>query len=108
MRTEIDESQHHELFTSHVKKMKHESEELVKMLESRLDSLTKPLCDIELNNSSYKTLRSETFRALDAAEGLIRLLYRRLNENMQRSFSKIEEVEQVEEERNIHKQEKER
>lgn len=95
---EIDDVEHHELFTNHLKKMRHECDELTKMLESRLENVTKPLCANELNNSSYKALKSETFRAVDAAEGLIRLLYKKLYENLEISFLKLEAGQ---EERNV-------
>lgn len=103
MRTEISEVEHYDLFTNHIKKLRHENEELNKMLEARLEHLTKSLCDNDLNNSSYKSLRSETFRSIDAAEGLMRLLYKRLNENIEKSFIKLEKLEVIEDERHVHK-----
>lgn len=94
MRNEISELEHHELFSNHMKKLRHELEELNKMLESRIDILTKPLCDDEINNSSYKTMRSDTFRAVDACEGMSRLIYKRLNENLEKSFERLEKDEE--------------
>lgn len=90
MRSEISDLEHHDLFASNMKKLRYEIEELNKMLESRIDNLTKPLCDEDLSTSSYKTLRTETFRAVDAAEGMSKLIYKRLNESLEKSFERIE------------------
>lgn len=98
MRNEISDLEHHELFLNPLKKLRHEIEELNKMLESRIEILTKPLCDSDLNQSSYKTMRSETFKSIESIESFYRLICRRVSENIEKSFQKIEEAQKVNEE----------
>lgn len=93
MRTDLTEMEHHTLFLAPIRNLKFEIEELNKMLDSRIDILTKNLCDGDLC-SSPKTLKTEVFRAIEGANALCQKTYKGLIENLEKSFHKIEEIDE--------------
>jgi hypothetical protein len=99
MRNDLNELEHHGLFVIPIKRMKFELEELNKMLESRLESLTKHICENDLNATAYKNTRGEVFRTIEASSALCSLLYQELIKQLEKSFCRIEESEEEKSER---------
>lgn len=95
MRNDMNELEQHALFINPIKNLKFEIDELNKMLESRLNLLTRHVCENELNAAAYKNIKSEVFRAIDGSTNLCNLIYQELTNNLEKSFNQLEEYEEV-------------
>lgn len=93
MRSEITDLEYIELFSNPMKRLRNAIEEINKMMECRVDSIAKPLREGELNSNNYKTLRLDILRTSDQVQDMVRLLYKRLDENLEKSIQRIEEGE---------------
>lgn len=91
MRTDLSEIEHHSLFLNPIRNLKFEIDELNKMLEARIELLTKHFCEGEICGS-HKTIKSETVKALEGASTLCQKAYKGLIETLEKSFHKIEGV----------------
>jgi hypothetical protein len=99
MRNDMNDLEHHALFVAPIKRFKYEVEELNKMLDARLDLLTKHVCDNELSATAYKNTKADAFRAIDAANTLCHMVYQELNKQLDKAFSKLEETEEEKKEK---------
>lgn len=93
MRPDLSEMEFHQLFVSPVHRVRYSIEELVKMFESRIETLTTYICENELTPTSYKSTKSEVFKSLDGLNIACECLLKNLKESIESSFEKIEKCE---------------
>ena len=91
MRCDISELEIIELFLTPIKKMRFETEELNKMLESRIENLLKHMKENDSTTNSLKTIKNEAGKCVEGSISLAIKSYATLNENLQKSFHRIEE-----------------
>lgn len=92
MRLELSSIEYTNLFSIPVRNLRFSMEELSKMLESRLDSLTKHVCENDLNNNEFKSSKLEIMRCIEGFELSLAAISEKLRKNVEKSFEKIEEL----------------
>lgn len=90
MRPDLSEKEYHEFFVRPILHLRFSVEELAKMLESRLEGLTKHIYENEIAANGIKNSKAEAIRAIEGFNFACDSLCENIKIQMESSFRRIE------------------
>lgn len=91
MSHDLNEMEFDALFSKPIRDFTFCTEEVTKMLKSRIDHLTEYLKDGNLESSIYKSSRTEINKAIDGLEFFYESALEKLKKNLDKAFDKLED-----------------